>query len=71
MTDNYISIEDDGTCWSDDGIPCPYCNQVITRDLFEISGAYTEDGGNTDCPECDKNFSFCTNITYSYTSRKE
>lgn len=65
----YISMEADGTCWSDDALICPYCQKPQT-DLFEISGAYTENGGNADCQSCGKAFSFSTSISYAWTSRR-
>jgi len=66
----YISVESDGTTWSDDGIPCPYCHHVHTDDLFEVPGAYTEYGGDMTCSSCEKDFDFSTSISYAYTGRK-
>lgn len=69
MKKPYISVEEDGTCWSDDGLICPHCHKE-QHDLFEISGAYTEDGGETHCGNCGNPFTFSTYIRYSWTSRK-
>ena len=67
----YVSLDkNDGTAWSDDGIPCPFCGHVHVDDLFEVSGAYTEDGGVLDCSNCSKEFEFSTSISYCYTGRK-
>lgn len=70
MSEPYVSMDDDGTAWSDDGIPCPYCGNVRTDDLSDVTGAYTEDGGELECSRCEKSFKFSTFISHSYTSRK-
>ena len=65
----YVSMDKERKeAWSNDGIPCPYCGYVETEDLFDVDGAYTEDGGSNQCPECGEEYEFSTFITYSYTS---
>lgn len=68
MSEPYVSVEEDGTCWSDDGIPCPHCKTVHDQDLSEITGAYSE-GGELDCHNCGKEFTFSVYISHSWTSR--
>lgn len=69
MSKSYVDLDEEHKeAWSDDGIPCPYCGHVHTQDLCEIHGAHSEDGGEIECDECRKDFSFSTYISYSYTS---
>lgn len=72
MSKPYVDMDkEDGSAWSTDGIPCPYCGYVHCNDLFEIKGAYTEDGGETECSNCEKDFTFSAFIRYSWTGRKK
>lgn len=54
--------------WSQEGMQCPYCNNVNTPD---DAMDYHEDEVTQYCSECDKQFTSTCFVTHSWTSRPE
>ena len=52
-----------------DGMVCPYCGHEQS-DIFDITGAYTEDETRTYCDGCEKEFASYCSISYSFTTHK-
>lgn len=65
----YVSVREDGSCWSDEVICCPYC-QHNQKDISEIPEAYSEIDKVVSCGEYGKLFGLSTYIRYSWTTRK-
>jgi DNA-directed RNA polymerase subunit RPC12/RpoP len=61
---------EDGTVWSDEGIPCPYCQHVRTEDIQDVEGAYEHGDHVTRCGNCLGVFEMHVEASFSYTSRK-
>lgn len=67
---DYHEYEEAGEVWSAKSIVCPHCKR-LQEDIFEITGAYTEDGGECTCQRCGREFRFSAYISYTWTSYKD
>jgi glutaredoxin len=49
---------------------CPYCDNTIDIDEWELYDLYTEDCHDETCPYCDKDIEIVSNVSYSFTTQK-
>ena len=53
-----------------DNVVCPYCGHEQEPHEFENGDVFTEDEVRLECPDCEKEFASCCNISYSFSTHE-
>lgn len=64
-------LEKWGDTFAQDTIICPHCFSQIDEIFEYIHGLSDYTDRTTDCPNCEKEFTFCYGVIYNFTSRKK